>query len=157
MDKSALRDAILSRLEADLALQTSAALSSREEAVDEESRPENKYDMRSQEAAYLAEGQARLAAELQESLALFATLPLQAFGPDDAVALGALVTLSAEGSDVHYFLGPRSGGTEVAVDGTTVLVITPASPLGRQLLGRWHGDSVMLPGARRPHRITKIA
>lgn len=157
MDKAALRDAILRRLEADLALQTAAALDSRDEATDTESRPENKYDMRAQEAAYLAEGQARLAAELRESLTLFATLPLPAFGERDAVALGALVTLDGDGRELRYFLGPRAGGTEVDVEGRSVLVITPASPLGRQLLGRKRGDSVTLPGAKRPHRIATVA
>lgn len=157
MDKSVLRDAILRRLEADLALQTAAALTSRDEATSEESKPENKYDMHSQEAAYLAEGQARLVAELREALTHFATLPLPGFGPDDAIALGALITLTADGRAIRYFLGPRSGGTEVEVEGLSVLVITPASPLGRQVLGRKRGDSVMLPGAKRPHRITEVA
>ncbi len=157
MDKAALRDAIIRQLEADLALQTAAALTSRAEATDEESKPENKYDMHAQEAAYLAEGQARLVAELRESLTHFSALCMTSFGPNDALALGALVTIEAEGRSRHYFLGPRSGGTEVTINGTTVLVITPASPLGRQLLGRRLGDPVMLPGSKRPDRISEVA
>ena len=157
MDKSALRDAILQRLEADLALQTAAALTSREEATDEESKPENKYDMHAQEAAYLAEGQARLAAEIREALTQFAAMPLPALGPEEPIALGALITLAGEGRDLYYFLGPRSGGTEVAVGGKTILVITPGSPLGRQLLGRKRGEAVTLPGSKRPHRITAVS
>ena len=66
MDKSALRSSILRQLEADLALQTRAALTSRDEATSEESKAQNKYDTRGQEAAYLAEGQARLVAEIHE-------------------------------------------------------------------------------------------
>ena len=78
MNKSALRDAIVAQLRAELALQTSAALLARDEAISEESRAENKYDTHSQEAAYLAEGQARHAAEIEASLAHYAVLPLTA-------------------------------------------------------------------------------
>lgn len=157
MDKAALRAAIIRQLEADLALQSSAALNSRAEATDEESKPENKYDMHAQEAAYLAEGQARLVADLRETLIHFSTLPLPFFGPTEPIALGALVTIEAEGLARHYFLGPRSGGTEVKVNDIRVLVITPASPLGRQLIGRRLGDTVLLPGARHPDRISHVA
>jgi len=156
MDKAALREAIIRQLEADLALQTAAALNSRAEATDEESKPENKYDMHAQEAAYLAEGQARLVADLREALTHVSSLPLASFGPNDAIALGALVTIETDGRPRHYFLGPRSGGTEVTIGDTTVLVITPASPLGRQLLGRRLGDPVTLPGSKHPERISRV-
>ena len=48
MDKCALTRSIIAQLEAELALQTEAALGSRSEATNEESRAEDKYDMRSQ-------------------------------------------------------------------------------------------------------------
>ena len=56
MNKTTVRNLIVAQLRAALELQTRAALLSRDEAISEESRPENQYDMRSQEAAYLAEG-----------------------------------------------------------------------------------------------------
>jgi transcription elongation GreA/GreB family factor len=55
-----------------------------------------------------------------------------------------------------YFFGPRAGGLEVSVDGTGVLVITPQSPLGRELLGKHVGDSVRLPGRGAPMEIVAI-
>ena len=69
MNKEALRDEICRRLRAQLSLQTGAAALARDEAISEESRPENKYDTHSQEAAYLAEGQARLAGEIEADIA----------------------------------------------------------------------------------------
>lgn len=156
MDKSALRAALLRKLEDDLALQTAAALTSRDEATNEESKAEGKYDTRAQEAAYLAEGQARLVAELREALAQYATLPLPACGPSDAIAVGAVVTLTGESRTPAYFLGPRSGGTEFTVEGQTVLIVTPASPLGRQLLGKRRGETVALPGVKRPQVIATV-
>jgi transcription elongation GreA/GreB family factor len=157
--KSQLRDAILHQLRRELERQTAAAQLSRDEAISEESRAENKWDTHSQEAAYLAEGQAKLAGEIGASIELYATLPLPDFSPGDAIALGAVVEVEAgdKASGASYFLGPRAGGLEAVVDGRKVLVLTPASPLGRQLLGKRAGDLVTVPGrSPTPHRIVAV-
>jgi transcription elongation GreA/GreB family factor len=150
--KSALRDIIVAQLYAELALQTNAARLARDEAISEESRAESKYDTHSQEAAYLAEGQARLAAEIEESIAQYAALPLPNFSAGDAISLGTLVELDAGGKSTWYFLGPRAGGMELRADGRDVLVVTPQSPLGRQLSGKRVGDFVTPVG-----RISNVA
>ena len=41
-------------------------------------------------------------------------------------------------------IAPRAGGTEVTLDGHELLVITPQSPLGQQLVGRKQGDRIKL-------------
>lgn len=159
MQKAPLRDAIVSQLRLELELQSRAANDSREEATSVESKSEGQYDMRSQEAAYLAEGQARLAAEIAESITVYQTLELPSFSNDSLVAIGALVTLEAQGRKGVYFLGPRSGGLEARAGDLAFVVVTPSSPLGRQLVGRRLGDIVQLPGRGGPiaHRITGIA
>jgi len=57
-----------------------------------------------------------------------------------------------------YFIGPRAGGTEITHDEREVLVITPQSPLGQQLVGRKQGDKVKLEiaGARNDLRISSV-
>lgn len=147
MNKSALREAILHQLRAELARQTDAAVSARDEAISEESRAENKWDTHSQEAAYLAEGQARLAAEIGASIELYGTLPLPEFTAGDVIALGAVVEVESAGPGgkvrrTRYFIGPRAGGLELRVDGHDLLVLTPQSPLGRQLIGRRVGETI---------------
>ena len=144
--KSVLRAAILGQLRDELARQTGAARLARDEAISEESRAENKYDTHSQEAAYLAEGQARLAGEIEANLAHYAAMPLPDFGPGDVIALGAVVEVGAAGKTAWYFLGPRAGGLELRVDGRDLLLLTPQSPLGRELLGKRRGDTVRTPG-----------
>ncbi|MBI5382755.1 MAG: transcription elongation factor [Opitutae bacterium] len=146
MDKTALRHAILTALQAELALQTEAANTARDEATNEESRAEDRFDMRSQSAAYLAAGQARIASEVADAIAAYTALTVRAFRPDEPLAIGALVALEAHGRRVWYFIGPQHGGLDVTVDGVKVTVVTGASPLGRQLVGRKVGDSAMLPG-----------
>lgn len=146
MKKTDIRDAILVQLRAELALQVGAAQLARDEAISEESRAENKYDTHSQEAAYLAEGQAKLAGEIEENLTLYSTLSLPTFGSESTIAVGTLVELGGGGQSSWYFLGPRAGGLELTFAGRKLLVLTPQSPLGRQLLGKRVGDSVPLPG-----------
>jgi len=153
-DKARLVQAIIAALEAELALITRAALSARDEDIDEESRPENPYDMHSQEAAYLAEGQARIATEIREHLDHYRTLDPASLRTREPIAVGALVTLSPRsGPSLRTFLGPRAGGLEIPDPDGSILLITPASPLGRQLLGRHLGDEIQLPGAKSANRL----
>lgn len=146
MQKSAVRDAIVAQLQRELDLQSRAAHDSREEATSEESKSEGKYDMRSQEAAYLAEGQARLALEIAESLALFRAVDISELPSGAPAAVGCIVILEAKGKQTRYFLGPRNGGLEVTTGDGPFTVVTPTSPLGRQLVGRRVGDTAQLPG-----------
>lgn len=156
VNKESLRQQILQQLRTEHELQVRAAQVSRDEAIDEESRPENKYDMHSQEAAYLAEGQARLAAEIAASIELYTSLPLPDFPPDSAIAVGALIEIESGKTKSWYFLGPRAGGLELDLDGRTVLVLTPQSPLGRTLLGKRIGDPVQRPARKDLSRISRL-
>jgi len=160
VNKTELRDAILQQLRTELSMQTRAAELSRDEAISEESRAENKWDTHSQEAAYLAEGQAKLAGEIGKSIEIYATLPLPPFGPQDPIAVGAVIGLDGgigTGKRTWYFLGPRAGGMEVTAGELRVLVLTALSPLGRQLLGKRVGDSVIVPGrSSAPARIAEV-
>jgi transcription elongation GreA/GreB family factor len=158
MDKSALARSIIAQLEADLALQTEAALGSREEATNEESRAEDKYDMRSQSAAYLAAGQARLASEIAEAVLAWKALSLRAFAPGEVIAAGALVTLEAKGRLASFLMGPLSGGLEATDGESSATVVTGSSPLGRQLVGRREGDMVQIADRLGPvvHRVVSV-
>jgi transcription elongation GreA/GreB family factor len=158
MDKSQLRRSLLAKLQDELELLTRAALMARDEATSEESKAENKYDTRGQEAAYLAEGQARLARELEETIAIYHGLAFPEADEGEAIGIGHVVTLEAGARRAHYLLGPRNGGLEIDLDGTTVIVVTPQSPLGRQLAGKRAGETVLLPGrgGNVPHRIAAV-
>lgn len=158
MDKSRLRQVIIAQLQTDFDLLTRAALMARAEATDEESKAENKYDTRGQEAAYLAEGQAKLATELQSSIALFHVLPLPDFSPAHPVDIGAIVQLTAGKNTSWYVLTPRNGGLAITLDATPLTLVTTQSPLGRQLFAKKLGDIVHLPSRTgpQPHSITAI-
>ncbi|MDB6126895.1 MAG: hypothetical protein JWM35_791 [Verrucomicrobia bacterium] len=157
MNKSLLRERILAQLRATLALQVGAAQLARDEAISEESRPENQYDTHSLEAGYLAEGQARQAKEIEESIAIIGAMNVPENATNVPIALGTLSEVrDADGSASWYFLCPRAGGLEIEMEKNPVQVVTPQSPLGRVLLGRRIGDLVELPG-RRPPSLSRIA
>jgi transcription elongation GreA/GreB family factor len=153
IDREQLRGAILAELTAEFDVQVRAARLAHDEATHEESRPENKYDTHAEEAAYLAEGQAKLAAEVQASLQFYRDFVFPA--PGKTVAIGQLVQIGEEAPTQLYLLGPRSGGLTVEVGGFAVVIVTPSSPLGRQLLGSRVGQTLALPG--RPPRTATLA
>ena len=135
MNKRALIEKIIGQLAEEVESYARSARASQAEATDEQSKAENKYDTRGLEASYLAHGQSRQAAEMEEAIEQFHTMVLRDFGAQDAIDLGALVEVDRAGKAARYFIGPRAGGTEIVHAGKTVLVITPQSPLGRQLMG----------------------
>ncbi len=144
MNKADLLQRIVATLKAEVALFAQSAQATHEEATHEENKAEDKYDTRGLEASYLALGQAKQAEETALAVQAFAALALRDFLPDDVISLGALVAVESRGRTAHYFIGPRAGGTEVEDEAGMVVVITPQSPLGRQLMGRRKGDALAL-------------
>ena len=144
MNKAAIIARIIAELDKELALYAQSARSAHEEATDDQSRAEHKYDTRGLEASYLAHGQSRQAAETEQARDAFAALPPRPFGPGEPADLGALVEVESDGQTAWYFLGPRAGGTEVRHGGRTILVLTPQSPLGKALTGQCAGATVTL-------------
>jgi transcription elongation GreA/GreB family factor len=109
-----------------------------------EAKPDSDKDTRKIELSYLAAGQAARASELETAIAMLANLPLRRFGPDEAVALGALVTLDVGGKKQRVFLCSAGGGEKLASEGGDVSVVTPQSPLGAGLVGKKIGETFEL-------------
>ncbi len=140
LDKAALIQQIVAALEAELEGYARSARAAHAEATDEQSKAENKYDTRGLEASYLARGVSRQAAETREAIQHFQAIECREFGPSEAIDIGSLVELEDREGRAVYFIGPRAGGIEIAHGGKKILVITPQSPLGRQLIGKKRGD-----------------
>ena len=153
MNKRELVDKVVEQLTADVEGLFKAARAAHAEATHEESKAEDKYDTRGLEASYLARGQSRQAAEIGQAIAEFQAMPLRDFKPDEPIDVGAFVELNGKQDKGYYFIGPRAGGTEVVHDGKDVLVITPQSPLGQQLVGKKKGDRIQLEIAGRSDQL----
>ena len=140
MKKRKLIETITERLKADLALYYRAAVAARAEATHEQSKAENKYDTRGLEASYLARGQSKQVAEIEAAIEKFQKMETREFGNGEPIDVGAVVELAVGKEKNVYFIGPRAGGTEVIFEKKEVLVITPESPLGAQLMGKKKGE-----------------
>ncbi len=128
-----------------------AELDARDAARNIATESEKKEDGRvALEFGSLATGHQARSREAQEQVqaldALLARLPV--FGPASAVGLGAIVDVATE--DAHgpsertFIVLPVGAGTELSGPGGDgfVTVITPASPVGRALMGRPAGAVV---------------
>jgi transcription elongation GreA/GreB family factor len=158
MNKRALIKKILAQLTAELEGSFRAAHAAHAEATHEQNKAESKYDTRGLEAAYLAHGQSRQAAETKAAIAAFEKLETRKFGAGKPIELGALVELEQKGERTLYFIGPKAGGTEVVYEGREILVVTPQSPLGEQLQGKKQGDrgQLTLAGVRDQYRVLSV-
>jgi transcription elongation GreA/GreB family factor len=145
MNKEILIQAIIKQLNADQQSLLQAARTAHLAATDPENSPDNKYETLALESSYIAQGQANRALDIRQAIDLYRQLTLRDFSDSDNVYLTALVVLEADsGSRKNFFLGPAAGGLKVEVDQEEVVVITPESPLGRDLLGKEIGDSVTI-------------
>ena len=157
MNKEAVVKAIVAQLAAEMEMLFKAARAAHAEATHEQSKAEDKYDTRGLEASYLARGQSRQAGEIEQAIAQFEALPLRDFAANDAIDVGAVVELQGKREKSFYFLGPRGGGTEVQYDGKEIVVITPQSPLGQQLVGKKKGEKIRLQSGADELKIVSVA
>ncbi|PHN21814.1 GreA/GreB family elongation factor [Pseudomonas sp. ICMP 460] len=158
MNKHAVHQLVLEKLSVDLDIAQRAAQTAYETATHEENIAENKYDTLGLEASYLAAGQARRVEEIKQALTLCHTMQLQAYDDQRGIQVGALLGLEDEnGRQQWLFLAPDAAGLKVDVVGQPVTVITPRSPLGKSLLGKFEGDEVQIvvAGARQHFTVTE--
>lgn len=169
LDKLALLDQLLARLGASDRGAWRAEAEAREAARSLATESEKREDGRAVlEFGALATGQAqrarRLAEEVRELIRL-REAGLPTFSARSPVAVGALVDISTEDDDGPtertFFVLPAGAGQELTgPDGDGFLsVLTPASPVGRALMGRRQGDTfdVTLDGEAREWTVLEVA
>lgn len=136
--KIALKAELIEQLMLDLGTLERAQFAVQQAATHEEAKPENDKDTRALEQSYLARGQARRVLELRTALSRIEGMRLRAFSAGQPIALGALVVVEAGDQRQSIFLAPEGGGRRLLAG--SVQVVTPESPLGRALLGKFVGD-----------------
>ena len=134
-------------MEGEIATMRKAAYDAAEAATHAEAKPENDKDTRALEASYLAAGQAERVRELETALKLLLQMELKDVSSTTPICASAVVTLEDDdGGRTTFFMSPHGGGLKLDLDGASVQVVTPQSPLGKALLGRLHGDVIELRG-----------
>ena len=159
IDKAALIAQIIEELNEKLDALCQSARAAYDGATNEESKAEDKYDTRGLEASYLAGAQAKRTKEVEDAIGRYTTLNPRPFGDDDPIALSALVTVDTGKKEALYFIGPEAGGMQFNLDGIVITVITPKSPLGKELVGRYLDDEFEFStgGSRRSYEIVELA
>lgn len=160
MDKIKLLNLILQSLTADLEVSRKASKVAHEAATHEESKPEDAYDTRGLEASYLADAQAKRASDLESMIQDLRAFRPRNFTDDDEISVGALVQIEVKKMPPQiYFVLPFGAGVQVKFENSTVVVITPNSPMGRELMGKLEGDEGELPSKseRKTYSIKKVS
>lgn len=152
LDKRFLIEQLAARLKESEETARRAADDAREAARSMQTESEKKEDGRAVlEYGNMATAQGARSLKTQAELAALATFfnrGVPQFSQQSPVALGAIVDVSVDGErgteERTYFVLPVGAGTELTGPGGDgfLCVITPASPVGRALLGRKAGESV---------------
>lgn len=155
-DKTALRDELVALLQRELDALEAAHRAVMEAATHEEAKPENDKDTRALEQSYLARGQALRVEALRAALAETRAMAVSPRDPSRPIGVGALVTLTDDDGERALFVAPHGGGSALA--GGRVQVVTPASPLGRAVLGRTVGEvcEAVSAGKPREYEVTAV-
>lgn len=133
ISKASIVQQVIKQLGVELETLAGASAKMHADASDESNKAEDQYDTRGLETAYLASSQARQATQIEEALAAYQALKIV---KQPNIGLSALVELESRREKLLYFVGPAGGGIEVG----EVLIITPESPIGKELIGKKGGD-----------------
>ena len=146
MNKTQLAEQLLNAVQSELTTMLGAVDQARDNAVHEQSKPENQYDTLALEAAYLAHGQSVRAAELQRQITVLKHFELVNYRGDSAAVVGAVVQLREENKPLPkwFWIVPVAGGVDLQCEEANVTTITPDAPLGRKILGCYEGDEILL-------------
>lgn len=145
MDKRLLVEQLTEQLRASAHVARKAGEAAAEEARAGATPAEKREDARvALESAGLARGQKERAARTAAEVAVLETFrprPLPARAP---ISLGAIVEVEDGSQGRTFFLAPVGAGVELTGPGGDgyLSVVTPASPVGKAVMGRRLGDTI---------------
>ena len=169
LDKRFLIEQLAARLKQSDEVARRAGEEAREAARSLQTESEKKEDGRAAiEFGSLATGQAARSRKVQEELqqlAAFWNRGLPRFSRTSPVGLGAIVDVRVEGErgeeERTFIVLPVGAGTELTGPGGDgfLSVITPASPVGRALIGKRAGDwvDVTIRGETREWQLVEVS
>lgn len=144
MDKKKLILKLIELTKLNLQSAYDAAQSTYDIATNEESKPENKYDTRGLEASYLAGAQAERVTDIKATLASYQSANIKYFSSESKIALTALVEILSVEKTSLVLLMAKGGGQVVSFENRQIQVITPESPLGKNLIGKEVGEIIQI-------------
>src|SRR6266700_487908 len=161
MDKTFLVNQLVERLRESAAVARKAGQAAEDEARHGATPAEKRENARvAMEFAGLARGQKERAARAVTELSTLETFRPPRLSAGGSVAMGAIVQVEDGAQGRTFFLAPVGAGVELSGPGGDgfLSVVTPASPIGRAVLGRRVGDvvEVTVQGEPREWTITYL-
>lgn len=157
MDKQFLVEQLAAKLRESLAVARQAEKAATDEARDGATAAEKRENARvAQEYSSLARGQGQRAEKLLAELTALLAFRPEPLPPRGPIALGAIVEVEDESTGRTFFLAPAGAGLELSGPGGDgfLSVVTPASPVGRAVLGRRVGDTIEITVQGEPREWT---
>ena len=141
--KEELLKALHKCLKLELQRAIKASRVAREGSIHGDAVAKSKYETGATELAYLADGQAKRAADLSTQLKTLEEMLELDYGPREFVVVGSLVEIENGSAGIdRYLILPIGAGTVIEVGGEQTKVISPSSPLGSRIIGSYVGDEV---------------
>ena len=161
MDKTFLVNQLVERLRESAAVARKAGQAAEDEARNGATPAEKRENARvTMEFAGLARGQKERAARAATELSTLETFRPPRLSTGGSIAIGAIVEVEDGAQGRTFFLAPVGAGVELSGPGGDgfLSVVTPASPIGRAVLGRRVGDvvEVTVQGEPREWTITYL-
>jgi transcription elongation GreA/GreB family factor len=155
IDKKKIVEKLIENLQNELREVEGAAKSTRDLATQDDLKSEGKYDTRAIEASYLASAQQKRVEEIKIDIQMLEEIEIQ---NSKNLQMGSLALIEHNGNQRYYFLTTTAGGTMLAVDDLTILVISVFSPLGNSALGLEAGESfeVETPKELRTYQVLEV-
>lgn len=162
MDKQCMLEQLATRIRETARVarreQDAATLEAREGATPDEKRADGRVAL---EFSNMAQAQGRRASAALDELAVLEAFRVPATSTPEKIAMGAIIEVEDGDEGRTIFLAPVGAGIELTMpDGDGfVTVVTPASPLGKAILGRAMGDTieVSVKGEAREWTVTFVA
>ncbi|MBS1958226.1 MAG: hypothetical protein JST80_02015 [Bdellovibrionales bacterium] len=129
----------IEHFEQELAALIQSAKAAHQAATHEESRAEDRHDTFAIEASYLAAGQATRVNDLRSALNELRGY-LDSQKQSNSVEYSSLVVLESQGRTFHALITRFGGGAQINIDGKSVSLVSPDSPLGEHVMGLSAGD-----------------
>ena len=133
---------LIQELRKDLSQLTKIAEDARTEAISSEMKQEGKFDTRAIEAGYLASAQAKRISDLGQEIIQIQKINLDS---SSEISIGSLVKVMELNESKYYFLLPITGGKSYEFQKRKVVIVSPNSPLGQNLLGKSELEEIETP------------
>jgi len=135
--RSEIKTELLRQLNEQRSILAKAVQEAADATTHSEAKQEGKYDTRAIEASYLASAQADRLAELDQRILTLDNLDTSGDKSTDIVKISSLIYVKDDDERCKWYMVlPGVAGVSVQIESTTIMILSPESILGSELVGK---------------------